>query len=156
MAWDEWEQLKTAAAERQSAQMQLDQVPADQVGTSGSTNGVHGPPSGGLRSDKAAWSKAGEGVGDLRENTRKALRKLADGQAGLDKGSGCLTVAAQQGVYDSWERRAKDISELCDGLAGVLEKTGNDLLRTDEAIKAEIARLRVGSQGVSAADGKGR
>ncbi|MGJ3559808.1 hypothetical protein ACR6C2_18260 [Streptomyces sp. INA 01156] len=65
-------------------------------------------------------------------------------------------MAAQQGVYDSWERRAKDISELCDGLARVLEKTGNDLLRTDEAIKAEIAKLRVGSQGVSAADGKGR
>ncbi|MGJ3559809.1 hypothetical protein ACR6C2_18265 [Streptomyces sp. INA 01156] len=81
------EQLKTAAAERQSAQMQLNQLPVDQGGTS-STGGVHGPPSGGLRSDKAAWSKAGEGVGDLRENTGKALKRLADGQTGLDKGSG--------------------------------------------------------------------
>ncbi|MGW5970605.1 hypothetical protein [Streptomyces sp. NPDC055186] len=155
MAWEEWEQLKTAAVERQSTQMQLDQLPADQGGTS-STSGVHGPPSGGLRSDKAAWSKAGESVGDLREDTGKALTKLADGQTGLDKGSGCLTAVAQQGVYDSWERRTKDISELCAGLARVLEKTGNDLLRTDEAIEAEIARLAVGSQNASAADGKGR
>ncbi|WP_406727373.1 hypothetical protein WJ438_25930 [Streptomyces sp. GD-15H] len=154
MAWEEWEQLKTAAVERQSAQMRLNQLPADQGGSS--TGGVHGPPSGGLRSDKAAWSKAGEGVGDLRENIGKALTKLADGQTGFDKGSGCLTAVAQQGVYDSWERRAKDISELCDGLAGVLEKTGSDLLRTDEAIEAEIAKLRVGSRDASAADGKGR
>lgn len=155
MAWEEWEQLKTAAVERQSAQIQLNQLPADQGNTS-STSRVHGPPSGGLRSDKAAWSKAGEGVGDLRENIGKALTKLADGQTGLDKGSGCLTVAAQQGVYDSWERRAKDISELCDGLAGVLGKTGNDLLRTDQAIEAEIAKLKAGSQDASAAGGKGR
>ncbi|MCP3765162.1 hypothetical protein [Streptomyces sp. MAR25Y5] len=155
MAWEEWEQLKAAAIERQSAQMQLNQLPADQGGGSGAS-AVHGPPSGRLRSDKAAWSRAGEGVGDLRESTGKALTKLADGQTGLDKGSGCLTAAAQRGVYDSWERRAKNISELCDGLVGVLEKTGNDLLRTDEAIKAEIAALAVGLKATSAADGKGR
>src|SRR4029079_9393380 len=53
MAWEEWEQLKTAAVERQSTRMELNQLPADQGGTS-STSGVHGPPSGGLRSDKVA------------------------------------------------------------------------------------------------------
>jgi hypothetical protein len=59
-------------------------------------------------------------------------------------------------VYDSWERRVKDIGELCDGLAGVLEKTGNDQLRTDEAIKAEIARLKVHSEGTAASGGSGK
>ena len=146
MAWEEWEQLKTAAAERQSTHMQLNQLPADQSGPSPS-----GGASGKLRSDRAAWSKAGKGVGTLRDNIGKALTKLEDGQTGLGKASGYLTGAAQQSVYDSWERRVKDISELCDGLAGVLEKTGNDQLRTDDAIKAEIATLKVHSEGTAAA-----
>ncbi|MFF8730389.1 hypothetical protein ACF073_28500 [Streptomyces sp. NPDC015171] len=48
-------------------------------------------------------------------------------------------------MYDSWERRVKDIGELCRGLADVLTKTGHDQWRTDEAIKAEIAGLKVHS-----------
>ncbi|WOX11437.1 hypothetical protein [Streptomyces sp. N50] len=155
MAWEEWEELKATAVERHSTRMQLNQLPADQGGSGTSSAGT---PSGKLRSDKAAWSKAAEGVGDLRDNTGKALAKLEEGQTGLDKGSGCLTAAAQKGVYDSWERRVKDIGELCDGLAGVLEKTGNDQLRTDEAIKTEIAKLKVHSEETPASgdSGKGR
>lgn len=154
MAWEEWERLKTTVTERQSTRMRLNQLPADQGGSG--TSGFHGSPSGRLRSDKAAWSKAGEAVGELRDTTSRALAELKAGQAGLGKGSGCLTAAAQQDVHDSWERRMKDISELCDGLAGVLEKAGNDQLRTDEAVEAEIAGLGVGSRGASAADGRGR
>lgn len=41
MAWDEWEQLKAQAAERRSAQMQLNQYPAD-AGTGGSGGGGQG------------------------------------------------------------------------------------------------------------------
>ncbi|MEV5431237.1 hypothetical protein [Streptomyces sp. NPDC052701] len=147
MAWEEWEQLKAAAAERHSARMQLNQLPADQGGS-----GAHDR----LRSDKKAWSAAGEGVGDLRDDIGKALTKLENGQTGLDKGSGCLTAVAQKSVYDSWERRMKDIGELCGGLAGVLEKAGSDQIRTDEAIKAEMARLKVHSEGTSAPDGSGK
>ncbi|MEU4110070.1 hypothetical protein [Streptomyces sp. NPDC027717] len=95
-------------------------------------------------------------MGDLRDNVGKALTKLEDGQTGLSKGSGCLTSAAQRGVHESWERRMKDIGALCDGLAEVLEKTGNDQLRTDEAIKSEISRLGVGSKDPSAAEHSGR
>jgi hypothetical protein len=154
MAWDEWEQLKAAAAERQSTRMQLNQLPADQGGTGG--GGTYGPPSGRLRSDKSAWSEAGEGLGELKTSIGKALTKLEESQTGLDKGSACLTAAAQKAVFDSWERRVNDIDEWCAGLAGVLEKTGNDQLRTDQAIEAEIAALSVGSKDASADHGKGR
>ena len=102
-----------------------------------------GTPSGKLRSDKAAWSKAGQTVGSLPENISKALAKLEDGQKGLGKDSGCLTAAAQRDVYDSWERYVKDVSGRCGALAGLLEKTGNDQLKTDQAIKAEITELKV-------------
>ncbi|MDQ0960255.1 hypothetical protein QFZ66_004133 [Streptomyces sp. B4I13] len=69
MAWDEWEQLKAAAAEQHTTQMQLNHVPADQGG--GGTSNA-GAPSGKLRSDKAAWTKAGEDVGSLGEDLGKA------------------------------------------------------------------------------------
>ncbi|MGW5332478.1 hypothetical protein [Streptomyces bauhiniae] len=154
MAWDEWDQAKTAAAGRQNAHMQLNQLPADQ-GSSG-TGGSLGPPAGELRSDKGAWSKAGQGVGDLRDNIGKALTKLEDGQTGLSKAAGCLTATAQRGVHSSWKRRVKDIGALCDGLAEVLERTGNDQLRTDEAIKAQIARLGGDPAGTSAPERGGR
>ncbi|WP_329374276.1 hypothetical protein [Streptomyces sp. NBC_01483] len=39
MAWDEWEQLKTAASERHTTRMQLNQLPA---GPGGSTPGGSG------------------------------------------------------------------------------------------------------------------
>ncbi|MCX4576596.1 hypothetical protein OHB41_26175 [Streptomyces sp. NBC_01571] len=139
MAWDEWEQLKTAAVERHTTQMQLNQLPAD---PGGSTSGGSSVGADELRSDKAAWTKAGEGVGSLREDLGKAWAKAESGQTGLEKGAGCLTAAAQKGVYDSWRRYVKDVSGVCDGLAGVLEKTGNDQLRTDEVIEAEIAKLK--------------
>ncbi|MFJ2019552.1 hypothetical protein [Streptomyces nodosus] len=138
--WEEWEQLKAAAAGRHRAGTRLDRLPADQGGTCGSGT------AGRLRSDRKAWSAAGRDVGELRDGIGTALTKLEHGQTGLDKGPRCLTAVAQKGVYDSWERRVKDIGELCDGLVGVLEKTGEGQLRTDEAVRAEIARL-IGASG---------
>ncbi|TVZ75923.1 hypothetical protein [Streptomyces sp. BK340] len=151
MAWDEWEQLKAAAVERQSAHMQLNQLPADLGGTS-SGGGVSGK----LRSDKAAWSTAGDGVGDLRDNISKALAQLGEGQKGLGKDSGCLTAAAQREVHTSWERYVGDVSGRCDKLAGLLEKVGNDQLRTDEAIKAEIAKVKTAYEDTPAVGGQSR
>ncbi|MGV9940682.1 hypothetical protein [Streptomyces sp. NPDC003401] len=150
MAWEEWEQLKAAAAERHTTQMQLNQMPADQGG-GGSGGGV-----GKLRSDKAVWTKAGEDVGSLREDLGKAWVKAESGQTGLGKGTGILTAVAQQGVYDSWERYVKDVSEVCDGLAGVLEKVGNDQLRIDEVIEAEITKLKVEYYENVSADGQAK
>ncbi|MEU3981404.1 hypothetical protein AB0F77_15040 [Streptomyces sp. NPDC026672] len=150
MAWEEWEQLKAVAAERHATQMQLDQLPADR----GAPNsGASGGGVLNLRSDKAAWTKAGEDVGSLRENLDKAWAKMELGQTGLGKGTGCLTAAAQQDVYDSWKRYVSDVGGVCDGLAGVLGKAGHDQLRTDEAVEAEIAKLRTDYYGDPPADG---
>ncbi|MGW1806489.1 hypothetical protein [Streptomyces sp. NPDC002078] len=134
MAWDEWEQLKAAAAERSAGRMQIDHL-ADPVGGGG---GVPGK----LRSDKAAWTKAGADVGGLRDNISKALAKLEDAQKGLGKDSGCLTAVAQREVHTSWQHYVGNVSGRCEKLSDLLEKVGNDQLRTDEAISAEIAKLR--------------
>ncbi|MFG2882325.1 hypothetical protein ACGFYV_08375 [Streptomyces sp. NPDC048297] len=152
MAWEEWEQLKATAVERQSARMQLNHVLIDPGGTSSGGGGVPGK----LRSDKAAWSTAGNDVGDLRDNAGKALTKLNDGQKGLGKDSGCLTAAAQREVHTSWERYVGDVSGRCEKLAGLLEKVGNDQLRTDEAIKAEIAKVKTEYEDTPAVGGQSR
>ncbi|MFF0386023.1 hypothetical protein [Streptomyces sp. NPDC004286] len=150
MAWEEWDQLKAAAVERQSAQMRLNQLPGDL----GSSTPVGGGISGRLRSDKAAWSKAGSDVGDLRDNISKALTKLEQDTKGLGEDAGCLTAAARREVHTSWERYVKGVSGRCEKLAGLLENVGKDQLRTDEAIKAEIAKVRTGYRDTPALGGR--
>ncbi|MCF4139878.1 hypothetical protein L1856_28310 [Streptomyces sp. Tue 6430] len=145
MAWEEWEQLKSAAAEQHGTQMQLNQVPLDPGGSGGGT----------LVSNKPAWSKAGRDVGSLRDDIGKAMGKLTDGQQGLGEDAGCLTAAAQKDVHTSWETYVKKVSGRCGKLSGLLEKAGNDQLKTDEAIEAEIGNLKVEYGDTPAVGGKG-
>ncbi|MEU6183656.1 hypothetical protein [Streptomyces coeruleorubidus] len=133
MAWDEWEQLKSAAAEQHPAQTQLNQVPLDPGGSGTGT----------LVSNKPAWTKAGHDIGSLRDDISKAMGKLEDSQKGLGEGSGCLTAGAQKDVHDSWVRYVRNVSGRCGKLSGLLDKAGNDQLKTDEAIEIEIGNLKV-------------
>ncbi|MEU9109721.1 hypothetical protein AB0D54_36400 [Streptomyces xanthophaeus] len=95
MAWDEWEQIKVGATDRQPV-MRLNQVPAEPgTGLSAVT--------GGLKSSRKAWATAGDGVGSLRQSVSGALTKLEDGQAGLGATTGSLSAAAQKDLYDSWK-----------------------------------------------------
>jgi hypothetical protein len=144
VAWDEWEQLKSAAAEQHAAQMQLNHVPLDPGGGTGT-----------LVSNKPAWSKAGQDVGSLREDISKAMGKLTDGQKGLGEDAGCLTAAAQKDVHDSWETYVKNVSGRCGKLSALLEKAGNDQLKTDEAIEVEIGNLKVEYADTPPVGGKG-
>ncbi|MFD9396322.1 hypothetical protein ACFWBB_37980 [Streptomyces sp. NPDC060000] len=144
MAWEEWEQLKSAAAEQHAAQMQLNHVPLDPGGSTGT-----------LVSNKPAWSKAGQDIGSLREDISKAMANLTDGQKGLGEDAGCLTAAAQRDVHDSWETYVKNVSGRCGKLSGLLEKAGNDQLKTDEAIEVEIGNLTVEYTDTPAVGGKG-
>lgn len=144
MAWDEWEQLKSAAAERHGTQMQLNHVPLDPGGSGGT-----------LVSNKPAWSKAGSDVGLIREDLSKVGVKLADGQKGIGEDAGCLTAAAQKDVYRSWETYVKNVGNRCGKLSGLLEKAGSDQLKTDEAINAEIGNMKVEYADTPAVGGKG-
>lgn len=145
MAWEEWEQLKTAAVERHTTRMQLNQAEPDSGGDTGT-----------LVSNKAAWAKAGHDVGSLREGVGKALGKLSEAHSGLGADTGCQTAGAQKEVHESWERYVKSVSRRCGKLAGLLEKVGNDQLKTDEAIMLEIGNLKVDYGDTSAVGGQGK
>ncbi|GAA2655954.1 hypothetical protein [Streptomyces vastus] len=163
MAWDEWEQLKTAAAERQSAQMQLNQMPADQGASSSGGSDSGDPQWGGgdggssrLKSSKAAWAKAGHDVGLLRESITKALTRLADGQTGLGDTAGCQAAVAQQELYESWKRYVGDVSGRCGDLGGLLEQSGHDLAKPDSALKEDLDRIRTRYQDTEAVGGQAK
>ncbi|MET9493547.1 hypothetical protein [Streptomyces sp. NPDC006552] len=139
MAWYEWEQLKADAAARGGpAHMRIDHV-ADDGGSGPAQSGV----TGGLKSTKAAWNKAGEGVGSLRDGIGKALTKLSEGQKGLGDGAGCLTAGVQQDVYSSWARYVKSVDERCGSIEEVLEQVGHDLVLTDEGVRAAFGNIDV-------------
>ncbi|MFE4371058.1 hypothetical protein ACFRMN_22990 [Streptomyces sp. NPDC056835] len=150
MAWDEWEQLKADTAARGGpAHMQINQL-ADPGGGSATSSVTEG-----LKSTKAAWNKAGEGVGGLREGIGKALTKLADGQKGLGDDVGCLTAGAQQDVYSSWTRYVKSVNERCGGVKEVLEQVGHDLLLTDEGVRAAFGNIDTKYTDTPAVGGQG-
>jgi hypothetical protein len=136
MGWDEWEQIKANVAARQSTGMQLNQLPPDQGASVSAVTG-------GLKSSQKAWLTAGQGVGSLRKSVSTALTKLEEGQKGLGAETGCLSAAAQGEVYDSWKRYAVDVSKRCGSLQKILEQVGHDQLKTDEAVKAEVDKLKV-------------
>ncbi|MDJ0464054.1 hypothetical protein [Streptomyces sp. H27-C3] len=147
MAWEEWEQLKAATAEQHTTRIQLNQAEPDFGGDTGT-----------LLSNKAAWAKAGQDIGSLQEGIGKALGKLSDGQNGLGADTGCQTAGAQREVHGSWESYVKSVNRRCGQLASLLEKIGNDQLKTDEAIMVEIGNLKVayGDTPAAGEPGKGR
>ncbi|MDQ0697549.1 MULTISPECIES: hypothetical protein [Streptomyces] len=149
MAWDEWERLKQDASQRQDVGMQLNQHPAGD-GPGPATSGV----TGGVKSTKKAWNDAGAGVGSLREGIDQAVGKLQDGQKGLGAGEGCLTAGAQTSVHASWDRYVKALGKRCDSVKGVLEKTGHDLLLTDEAVQAELNSIKTAHADTPAVGGQ--
>ncbi|MGC9500633.1 hypothetical protein [Streptomyces sp. WG7] len=145
MAWDEWEQLKAAAAERQGTHMQLNQLPAERSGGKAD-----------LISNRSAWTQAGTDIGSLRENISKATAKLKDGQTGLGSDTGCLTAAAQKDVHESWTTYVERVSGHCGKLSGLLVKAGTDHVATDESIEAEIVELELSYADTPAVGGQGQ
>ncbi|MFD8421337.1 hypothetical protein [Streptomyces sp. NPDC059668] len=144
MPWEEWEQLKTEAAEKHAARMQLNHVPPDPGGT------------GTLVSNKSASSLAARSVVPQREHRRGALGRFQDPQPRDPPHAGCLTAGAHRDVHDSWERYVKRVSGRCGKLSSLLEKAGNDQLKTDEAVEAEIGNLKIASADTPAVGGQGR
>ncbi|MFJ8694143.1 hypothetical protein [Streptomyces roseolilacinus] len=151
MSWDEWEQLKTAAVEHRSTQMQL-----NQLSNSDPFGGGGGGPSGELRTQRKAWTRAGEGVNGLKADIGKGLKKLEDGQSGVEDTSGCQSAAAQKELYGSWKTYVSKLSDRCGTLGGLLERAGHDLAMTDKAIEEEFAKVKAQYSDTEAVGGQAK
>ncbi|WP_030746857.1 hypothetical protein [Streptomyces sp. NRRL S-31] len=146
MAWDEWERLKADAAARGSTGMQLNHVPPEPGGGG----------AGDLKSDKKAWTKAGEDTKGLQDDIGKALGKLDDGQSGLGDTSGVQSAAARQELYESWKKYVADVKGRCGELGGLMEKSGHDLAMSDADVKAELDKIKAKYHDTEAVGGQAK
>lgn len=150
MAWEEWEQLKTAAAERQSMSMQLNQLPADSSGSgpSGSGNGAGG----GERLKHAArpWSRAASTADDLRISTNTTRSTLTTAHGGLAEGiTGLVSLAEIKKVLASWETRLGAVRDECETLEPKLRKVGRELVGVDAETATKVGAVTVSQNGAA-------
>ncbi|WP_256104069.1 hypothetical protein [Streptomyces sp. ODS05-4] len=73
MAWDEWEQLKAAAAERSSVSTRINQLEPGSGGAPGTGDR--------LRHSPAPWNRAASTAAELRTDTEGAKTRLVAGHA---------------------------------------------------------------------------
>ncbi|QGV78174.1 amino acid ABC transporter permease [Streptomyces ficellus] len=140
MAWDEWDQLKASAAERHSAQMQLNQLPADRGGSGGS-----GTPAGGqdLQHSAKPWNSAATTAHELGVSTGTSKTSLGKGHAGMAGGlEGLASLAELKTVLTSWENRLKSVADECDALEPKLRQVPKDLGGVDTATGAKADSVK--------------
>jgi hypothetical protein len=112
MAWDEWEQLKSQAAERQSTQMQLNQV--DPGG--GGSLPVDPSEYGLLRKSEAELAKIGQHAFDLYDKLwtkgRSAVSSSDKAASDLSK-QGFMLGSGLQHVSTRWDEQLGSLRDAC-------------------------------------------
>ncbi|MFJ5967214.1 hypothetical protein [Streptomyces sp. NPDC093060] len=151
MAWDEWEQLKTAAAKKHSAGMQLNHLP-DAGGGGGSGAGdlvVHQDDLGAVGheafilhdrlSKQGDIAAAGSGQGS-EGSTMQAAAVL--------KSHNFTTASVMELAVDLWTSRTKTLLQACADISNHLDFTKKQHAQDDDQIAASL--LNRDGSGVSA------
>ena len=145
MAWEEWEQLKASAAERQSTGVQLNQLPANSGGSAPSGRGNGGGDR--LKHSAQPWNRAAKTADDLRISTNTTRTTLTTAHAGVAGGlTGLASLAELKGVLTSWEERLGAVRDECESLEPRLRTVGKELVGVDAGVAAKADAVRV-SQG---------
>ncbi|MFF4233947.1 hypothetical protein [Streptomyces sp. NPDC001820] len=146
MAWDEWEQLKAQAADKQSTQMQLNQSPADPGGGGGDGDlvvqqddlGAVGHDAfilqGNLRkqADIAGAGASKEGVG----STMQAAAAL--------KSHSFATGSALETTVEIWTSQVKSVLQACAHISNHLDYSKKLHAEEDAKLGVEV-HTRTGS-----------
>jgi hypothetical protein len=145
MAWEEWEQLKSAAVERHPTHMQLNQLPADPGGsTSGNTAGGAGT----LKHSHGPWTRAAGAADDLRTSTGNARTDLSSAHDGVGSGAtGLTSLGALRSVLASWEKRLGAVRDECDALGPTLRQVAQDMGEVDVEVAAKADSVKVTGTG---------
>lgn len=134
MAWDEWEQLKAQAADRQTTRMQINHLPAGGAGSGESD----------LRIDDAPWTSAAGVAKELRTSTHDGLTELQGSDDGIGAGAegfGC--TAALKEIQPTWEARLEAVRDECDRLNGTLGKVGKSFGEVDHGVKDKVGPVQI-------------
>lgn len=120
MAWDEWEQLKAEAAQKQSTHMQLNQLPAD--------GGSSAPPQGDLQVSQKDLAAIGDAAYKLYNDFGKYsdhARLSSMSAAGGLKTEGFAIGGALDHVAEHWVDQCQDLQDACAHISNHLDYTKN-------------------------------
>lgn len=140
MAWDEWEQLKSQAAERQSTQMQLNQLDPGSGGGYTSTPTQYGD----LKASQSDLSNIGKKAfdlyNDLWDKGRRAVpsSETAAGtlsKDGFDLGSGLQHVATR------WDEQLSSLRDACAHIANHMTVTKKLHSGDDHYIRRQMSSI---------------
>ncbi|WP_327352258.1 hypothetical protein [Streptomyces sp. NBC_01304] len=135
MAWDEWNQLKADAAERHSAQMQLNQVAP--VEGRGAADLV-------VRDDDLG--KLGAMAYDLRERLRvdSDHARASSFSAGIELLNDGLEVGtALTELNDAWNSKARTLVDACGHISNHLDYTRALSAKEDAKVATSISASRI-------------
>ncbi|WP_190130804.1 hypothetical protein [Streptomyces mashuensis] len=92
---------------------------------------------------KTAWTSAGESVGNLGTDTRKALGALERDHKALGSGGdkGVQSADAEREVHDSWKTYLEAVSGRCDALKEQLQAAATIQHGNDQGAAAAFDKL---------------
>ncbi|MFH8731233.1 MULTISPECIES: hypothetical protein [unclassified Streptomyces] len=120
MAWDEWEQLKTEAAGRQSTQMQLNRVPDDEGG--GPPPSQYGDLAVGHGDLEKVGSDAHKLYGQMWDKARVAVPS-SDSAASDLSAQGFALGGGLQEVSNRWEEQLRSLMDATAQIANHMHRT---------------------------------
>ncbi|MFF8833530.1 hypothetical protein [Streptomyces sp. NPDC015131] len=119
MAWDEWEQLKSSAAEKQSTGMRLNGLPPEDRPNAGG-------PQGDLHVDQQDLAKIGDHAFGLYNRLWKEARVTSTDATGTDLTSqGFALGQALQHVSTRWDKQLGSVMDACALISNHLDFTKN-------------------------------
>ncbi|WP_405990428.1 hypothetical protein [Streptomyces sp. NBC_00986] len=147
MTWDEWEQLKSQAARKQSARMRIDQLPADGGGST---------PQGDLtvsNKDLAAigdrafklWEDLGRYGRDASSSSRTAASDLTAQGFGLG--------GAVDHVQKRWEEQVTSLLDACGHISNHMDYTKKAHQGDEFYISGQISSISTLDKGFSEGTG---
>lgn len=139
--WEEWEQLKAAAAERHNTRMRLNQLPADQ-----------GAPD--TRGDLVVGHKDLEAVGKAAHDLftdfttySGHVRVASEAAARGLKGEGFALGGALEHVTKRWSEQSKSLLDACARISNHLRFTKNQHAADDTYIAGAVSSIATLDQG---------
>ncbi|MBA9045740.1 MULTISPECIES: hypothetical protein [Streptomyces] len=144
MAWDEWEEIKAASAERHSTPMRLNHLPGDFTGSP--SKGVSGT----LRHTNGPWGTAANTADDLKTSTESVKKGLRSSHTGVSTGAaGLASLGALKTVLSSWEKRLEAVRDECTSLEPKMRAVARDMGETDVAVADKARAVHVAGGGNS-------
>ncbi|MET9349788.1 hypothetical protein [Streptomyces termitum] len=137
MAWDEWEQLKTSAAERDSTRMQLNRLPDEDRPNAGS------PTGGFLKVDQQDLAAIGDEAFKLYNRLWKEARVTSTDSAASDlSGQGFALGGALSHVALQWDKQLGSVMDACALISNHMDFTKNAHAGDEVFIERHVSSIQ--------------